>query len=170
MTSFIRADQLHKTYQVTSDIQVHALRGVSLEVAAGDFIAIMGPSGSGKSTFMNLLGCLDVPTRGRLFLEGVEISSFSQKQLAGIRNQKIGFIFQNFNLLSRTSALDNVELPILYSKVNASTRYRRAAEALERVGLKDKMRNFSNQLSGGEQQRVAIARALVNTPPLILAD
>jgi putative ABC transport system ATP-binding protein len=170
MTSFIRADRLYKTYQVTSDIQVHALKGVSLEVAAGDFVAIMGPSGSGKSTFMNLLGCLDVPTRGRLFLEGVEISSLSQKQLAGIRNQKIGFIFQNFNLLPRTSALDNVELPILYSKVNASTRYRRAAEALERVGLKDKMRNFPNQLSGGEQQRVAIARALVNTPALILAD
>jgi putative ABC transport system ATP-binding protein len=170
MTSFIRADQLYKTYQVTSDIQVHALKGVSLEVAAGDFVAIMGPSGSGKSTFMNLLGCLDVPTRGSLFLEGVEISSLSQKQLAGIRNKKIGFIFQNFNLLPRTSALDNVELPILYSKENASTRYNRAAEALERVGLKDKMRNFSNQLSGGEQQRVAIARALVNTPPLILAD
>ena len=170
MTSFIRADQLYKTYQVTSDIQVHALKGVSLEVAAGDFVAIMGPSGSGKSTFMNLLGCLDVPTRGRLFLEGVEISSLSQKQLAGIRNKKIGFIFQNFNLLPRTSALDNVELPVLYSKENASTRYIRAAEALERVGLKDKMRNFSNQLSGGEQQRVAIARALVNTPPLILAD
>ncbi len=170
MTSFIRADRLYKTYQVTSDIQVHALKGVSLEVAAGDFVAIMGPSGSGKSTFMNLLGCLDVPTRGSLFLEGVEISSLSQKQLAGIRNKKIGFIFQNFNLLPRTSALDNVELPVLYSKENASTRYRRAAEALERVGLKDKMRNFSNQLSGGEQQRVAIARALVNTPPLILAD
>lgn len=170
MTSFIRADQLHKIYQVTSDIQVHALKGVSLEVSAGDFVAIMGPSGSGKSTFMNLLGCLDVPTRGKLFLEGVEISSLNQKQLAGIRNQKIGFIFQNFNLLPRTSALDNVELPILYSKVNASTRHQRAAEALERVGLKDKMRNFSNQLSGGEQQRVAIARALVNTPPLILAD
>jgi putative ABC transport system ATP-binding protein len=170
MTSFIRADQLHKTYQVTSDIQVHALKGVSLEVAAGDFVAIMGPSGSGKSTFMNLLGCLDVPSRGRLLLEGVEVSSLSQQQLAGMRNQKIGFIFQNFNLLPRTSALDNVELPILYSKVNASTRYRRAADALERVGLKDKMRNFPNQLSGGEQQRVAIARALVNTPPLILAD
>jgi len=170
MTSFISADQLYKTYHVTSEIKVHALKGVSLEVAAGDFVAIMGPSGSGKSTFMNLLGCLDVPTQGRLFLEGTEISSLNQNQLAGIRNKKIGFIFQNFNLLPRTTALDNVELPILYSKVHASTRYSRAAEALERVGLKDKMRNLSNQLSGGEQQRVAIARALVNTPPLILAD
>ena len=169
MTSFIRADRLYKTYQVTSDIQVHALKGVSLEVAAGDFVAIMGPSGSGKSTFMNLLGCLDVPTRGSLFLEGVEISSLSQKQLAGIRNKKIGFIFQNFNLLPRTSALDNVELPVSTQR-KMPRRATAARQSAGTGGLKDKMRNFSNQLSGGEQQRVAIARALVNTPPLILAD
>jgi len=170
MAHFITAFQLHKTYYVNSTLQVHALRGVSLEVDAGEFVAIMGPSGSGKSTFMNLLGCLDVPTGGQLIFEGLEISSLTQNQLAEIRNKKIGFIFQNFNLLPRTTSLENVELPILYSRTTASKRYTLAAEALEKVGLKDKMRNLSNQLSGGEQQRVAIARALVNSPPLILAD
>jgi len=170
MRRFIFADQLHKTYYLNSAIAVYALKGVSLEVDAGEFVAIMGPSGSGKSTFMNLLGCLDVPTSGRLFLEGMEISSLTQNQLAEIRNKKIGFIFQNFNLLPRTSTLENVELPMLYSRVDPSKRHRLAAEALERVGLKEKMRNLSNQLSGGEQQRVAIARALVNNPLLILAD
>jgi len=170
MDALISADQLHKKYDLTSDLQVHALRGVSLEVNHGDFVAIMGPSGSGKSTFMNLLGCLDIPSSGRLFLDGVELSSLTQDQLAEIRNKKIGFVFQNFNLLPRTSSLENVELPLIYSRVHASKRYKRTVEALERVGLKDKVYNLSNQLSGGEQQRVAIARALVNNPSIILAD
>ena len=170
MKPLISADQLHKKYYLTSDVQVHALRGVSLEVNQGDFLAIMGPSGSGKSTFMNLLGCLDIPTDGRLFLDGVELSSLTQDQLAEIRNKKIGFVFQNFNLLPRTSSLENVELPLLYSRVNASKRHTLSVNALERVGLKEKVYNLSNQLSGGEQQRVAIARALVNNPSIILAD
>ncbi len=170
MKPLITADKLHKKYYLTSDVQVHALRGVSLEVNQGDFLAIMGPSGSGKSTFMNLLGCLDIPTQGRLFLDGVELSSLTQDQLAEIRNKKIGFVFQNFNLLPRTSSLENVELPLLYSRVSASKRHSLAVDALERVGLKEKVYNLSNQLSGGEQQRVAIARALVNNPSIILAD
>ncbi len=170
MDALISADQLHKKYSLTSELQVHALRGVSLEVNHGDFVAIMGPSGSGKSTFMNLLGCLDIPSSGRLFLDGVELSSLTQDQLAEIRNKKIGFVFQNFNLLPRTSSLENVELPLIYSRIHASERHRLTVEALERVGLKDKVYNLSNQLSGGEQQRVAIARALVNNPSIILAD
>ena len=170
MDALISADQLHKKYYLTSELQVHALRGVSLEVNHGDFVAIMGPSGSGKSTFMNLLGCLDIPTSGRLFLDGVELSSLTQDQLAEIRNKKIGFVFQNFNLLPRTSSLENVELPLIYSRVHASKRYSLTVEAHARVGLKDKVYNLSNQLSGGEQQRVAIARALVNNPSIILAD
>lgn len=170
MTSFISADQLHKTYYLASDVQVHALRGISLEIGQGDFVAIMGPSGSGKSTFMNLIGCLDIPTSGRLSMEGEELSSLSQDQLAEIRNRRIGFVFQNFNLLPRTSSLENVELPMFYSRVPSSKRYNRAVEALHRVGLKEKIHNLPNQLSGGEQQRVAIARALVNNPTLILAD
>ena len=132
MNYLISADQLHKTYYLTSDIQVHALRGISLEIKQGEFLAIMGPSGSGKSTFMNLLGCLDIPTSGRLFLEGLELTSLTQDQLAEIRNKKIGFVFQNFNLLPRTSSLENVELPMLYSRVPASKRYNLAVEALER--------------------------------------
>lgn len=170
MTSFISADQLHKTYYLASDVQVHALRGISLEIGQGDFVAIMGPSGSGKSTFMNLIGCLDIPTSGRLSMEGEELSSLTQDQLAEIRNRRIGFVFQNFNLLPRTSSLENVELPMFYSRVPSSKRYNRAVEALHRVGLKEKIHNLPNQLSGGEQQRVAIARALVNNPTLILAD
>jgi len=158
MTHFILAEQIYKTYDLGEGVEIPALRGVSLGVGEGEFVAIMGASGSGKSTFMNLLGCLDIPTSGRLLLEGVELSSLNENQLAEIRNKKIGFVFQNYNLLPRTSALENVELPLLYSKVTASKRYRLT------------MHNLSNQLSGGEQQRVAIARALVNNPSLILAD
>jgi putative ABC transport system ATP-binding protein len=152
------------------EVGVPALRGVSINVEAGDFVAIMGPSGSGKSTFMNILGCLDRTTKGKYFLEGEDVSSFSKNQLADIRNKKIGFVFQTFNLLARTTALDNVELPMLYNGFPSKERERRAKKALEDVGLKGKEKSFPNQLSGGEQQRVAIARALINEPSLILAD
>ena len=165
----IQLDHIHKTYTM-GDVEVHALRGVSLTIREGEFVAIMGASGSGKSTTMNILGCLDQPTRGRYVLDGEDVSEMSKDQRADIRCQKIGFIFQGFNLLSRTSALENVELPMLYAGVETGQRGQRALEALAAVGLAGREQNHPNQLSGGQQQRVAVARALVNNPALILAD
>ena len=165
----IRVEDIHKYYQL-GEGRVHALRGVSVEVESGEFMAVMGASGSGKSTFMNILGCLDRPSSGRYLLEGVDVSQHDKRALALIRNQKIGFVFQGFNLLARTTALENTELPTLYSKVSKEERHRRAAEALEMVGLADRAEHFPSQMSGGQQQRVAVARALVNRPSILLAD
>ncbi len=168
-TALIRLEDVTKTYRM-GDVEVHALRGVTLSIEHGEFTAVMGASGSGKSTLMNILGCLDRPTRGLYLLEGKEVSRFSSDRLAEVRNSTIGFVFQNFNLLSRTSALENVELPLLYAGVATAQRHQRAHEALERVGLGDRADHHPNQMSGGQQQRVAIARALVNRPRVILAD
>ncbi len=167
--SLIHLDNLTKTYQM-GETQVHALRGVSYRICEGDLVAIMGPSGSGKSTVMNIIGCLDKPTTGRYFLEGKEVSTYNKNQLARIRNKKIGFVFQNFNLLSRTTVLENTELPLLYSAVPPKKAREQALKALGQVGLNGREFHKTNQISGGEKQRVAIARALVNDPSLILAD
>lgn len=165
----IQLDHIHKTYTM-GDVEVHALRGVSVNIREGEFVAIMGASGSGKSTTMNIIGCLDRPTRGTYILDGQDVSQMSKDERADIRCQKIGFVFQGFNLLSRTSALENVELPMLYLGVDAAQRRQRAMEALAAVGLAGREQNHPNQLSGGQQQRVAVARSLVNNPALILAD
>jgi len=168
-TPVIRVEEVHRYYDL-GETRVHALRGVSLDVHRGEFVAIMGASGSGKSTFMNILGCLDRPTSGKYMLEGADVSRHDKKALALIRNQKIGFVFQGFNLLARTTALENTALPTLYTKIDQAEREKRSEEALAMVGLADRSHHFPSQMSGGQQQRVAIARALVNRPSILLAD
>jgi putative ABC transport system ATP-binding protein len=170
MHPIISVQELTKIYNM-GEVKVHALRGINLDIYQGELTSIMGPSGSGKSTFMNIIGCLDLPTHGKYILDGQDVSNYNKDQLAKIRNKKIGFVFQTFNLLARTSALENVELPLLYDpETRAKERRERAMEALRMVGLIDWAGHFPNQLSGGQQQRVAIARSLVNNPVIVLAD
>ena len=160
---------LYKIY-IMGSVEVQALRGIDLTIEKGEFISIMGTSGSGKSTLMNIIGCLDGPTKGNYFLEGIDIKEKSEDELSFIRNQKIGFVFQSFNLIARTSAVKNVELPMIYAKMHANDRHERAKQLLEKVGLGDRIHHMPNELSGGQRQRVAIARALANEPPIMLAD
>ncbi|MDP2602732.1 MAG: ABC transporter ATP-binding protein [Deltaproteobacteria bacterium] len=169
MSELIRVENVHKIYRM-GDVEVPALRGINLTIERGEFVAVMGASGSGKSTFMNILGCLDRPTSGQYWLEGEEVGSLSADAWAHIRNKRIGFVFQGFNLLSRTTALENVELPMMYNGYAGKERHHRAVEVLNLVGLGQRLDHTPNRLSGGQQQRVAIARALVNQPSLILAD
>ena len=169
MSSLIELKNIHKSYPLDGfDLEI--LKGINLKIEQGEFVAIMGPSGSGKSTLMNILGCLDTPTSGNYALDGQNVENLSADELAEIRNQKIGFVFQGFNLLSRTSALENVELPMVYAKTPERERRRKAIKALESVGVKERIHHQPNQLSGGQQQRVAIARAIVNNAPIIFAD
>jgi len=169
MTSMIRLDSISRTYAMGS-VEVHALRDIDLEIERNDYLAVMGPSGSGKSTLLNIIGCLDNPSSGRFSLEGRDTSNLSDRELSKMRNTFVGFVFQTFNLLPRATALDNVETPLIYAGVRSGERRRRAREALERVGLADRMEHRPSELSGGQRQRVAIARALVNKPSLVLAD
>ena len=168
--ALLSLEGIQKVYQSGSDVSVHALRGVTLTIGRGEFVAIMGSSESGKSTLMNIVGCLDRPTGGSYLLDGREVSRLSKAELATVRNEIIGFVFQSFNLLARTTALENVELPMIYAGVGGREREERARAALERVGLGARLDHHPNQLSGGQQQRVAIARAIVNDPALVLAD
>ena len=165
----LRVADVHKYYEM-GETRVHALRGVSLDVERGGFVAVMGASGSGKSTLMNIIGCLDTPSSGHYYLDGVDIAGLDKRTLAGLRNVKLGFVFQGFNLIARTSALENTALPTLYTAIDKNERVKRAADALELVGLGNRADHYPSQLSGGQQQRVAIARALVNRPSILLAD